>query len=460
MNLAHDTMVASESVLALCGFGDILFRIKPAWICVDMVGGDASGLELEYVIDRDVRDLLPADLVDPATQALAHVHRTGTPQVLECRIHTDGQPRWYEVRIARTEGGHILAIARDVHERRHAEHELRDSEAQFRLMADHAPVMLWKSGRDGLCDFFNSRWLEFTGRPMERELGSGWAESIYFEDLEPCMSTYLEAFVERRSFRMEYRMRRADGTFRWILDHGVPRSEGGEFQGFIGSCIDITDIKEATENVRRMAEELELRLCERDVLLREIHHRVKNNLQLITTIFNLQARMLDPTARKLIEEAQNRVRSIALVHEKLCDATSLARIHFDAYVRDLARITVQVGGTASISLELDCAPIELGLDQAVPCGLVIHELVANSLKHGFPDGRRGTISVTVRSNGLDRVSVRVHDDGVGLPEGFDPRKTKTLGFDLITTLVRQLDAKLVIDSDRGTSIDVSFGIMR
>src|SRR6188508_1397183 len=118
---------------------------------------------------------------------------------------------------------------------------IEETESRFRTMADQAPVLLWMAGRDGLCDFFNQTWLRFTGRSLEEELGNGWAEGVHPEDFSRCMQVFLEAFVAQRPFAMEYRLKRHDGEYRWILDQGAPRFDGdGEFGGFIGSCVDIT----------------------------------------------------------------------------------------------------------------------------------------------------------------------------------------------------------------------------
>jgi PAS domain S-box-containing protein len=142
---------------------------------------------------------------------------------------------------------------------------LSESEALFRTMADSAPVLLWMAGLDGECHYFNRGWLEFTGRTMEQEVGVGWAEGVHFEDFQNCMLTYTEAFAARRRFRMEYRLRRADGQYRWVLDTGVPRWDAdGAFAGFIGSCIDITEIREANDALARSAGVLERRMRERN----------------------------------------------------------------------------------------------------------------------------------------------------------------------------------------------------
>jgi PAS domain S-box-containing protein len=141
-----------------------------------------------------------------------------------------------------------IGVVADVTERHEAQEQLRESEERFRNMANAAPVMIWMAGPDKLCNFFNNVWLEFTGRSMEQELGNGWVESVHPDDLERCMATYSTSFEAHRHFRMEYRLRRADGEYRWLLDDGVPRFTSGDvFAGYIGSCIDITDRRRAEE---------------------------------------------------------------------------------------------------------------------------------------------------------------------------------------------------------------------
>ena len=146
------------------------------------------------------------------------------------------------------EGVSALISITDITERKRAEAKLRESEERFRNMADTAPVLIWVSGPDRLCTFFNKVWLEFTGRTMEQELGKGWAQAVHPDDIERCIATYSAAFDARQCYRIEYRLRRADGEYRWILGDGAPRfTSEGIFAGYIGSCVDITDKRRAEE---------------------------------------------------------------------------------------------------------------------------------------------------------------------------------------------------------------------
>ncbi len=440
--------------------GDVAYELTPDGRYLGCSGAlDGARARPEELRGRSVREVLPPGLGQRAAEAVAQVCRDGKARTLDHELGPAAEGRHHETRLVRLENGNALAVVRDVHERRLAEEALRESEARFRLMADHSPVMLWRSARTSECDYFNQVWLAFTGRSLERELGSGWAEGVHPEDFQHCMDTYGDAFVERRGFRMEYRLRRGDGEYRWILDTGVPRfSLRGEFEGFIGSCIDITELREAQERARRLNLELEARLREREVLLREVHHRVKNNLQLISSLINLQMGQAGDAAA-MAEEGRIRIRSMALVHEKLYESQSLADVDLSSYVRDLVRmVEAAIGQPGRVRVRVEAQPVSLGVDQAIPCGLLLNELLTNALKHAFPQDRRGQVDVKVNRVGDRSVMVEVRDDGVGLPASLDLSAPVTLGMAMVQKLSQQLEAELFVDREPGARVRFAFRV--
>ena len=175
----------------------------------------------------------------------------------------DGSIVWIDLTrslVRKSDGSpdYLIAVSEDISARKQAEGKLRASEEQFRILADTAPVLIWISGTDKLCTFFNKPWLDFTGRTMEQELGNGWAEGVHPEDYDRCLGTYVTCCEAREPLKMEYRLRRYDGEYRWMVDNGVPRfSPNGDFLGYIGSCIDITERKEIEQALR--ASELRFR---------------------------------------------------------------------------------------------------------------------------------------------------------------------------------------------------------
>jgi PAS domain S-box-containing protein len=331
-------------------------------------------------------------------------------------------------------------------------------DARFRLLADHAPVMLWMSGLDGSCEFFNSTWLAFTGRTLQQERGNGWAEGVHAEDFQDCMDRYLLCLVERQAFRMEYRLRRADGNYRWILDHGVPRyGQDGAFEGFIGSCVDITEMREGAEALKAHSAALTVALREREVLLSEVHHRVKNNLQLVSSLLALQARGVQPAAQRALIEGQRRIDSIALVHEQLYGSRNLSVVNLARYAEALVTELCHASGLSDrVELVLRLEDVEAHPERAVPCGLLLGELVTNAFKHAFPEQRRGVLTVQLERLPRSLLRLTVKDDGVGLGKDFPIPAGASLGLDLVGIFAKQLEAEILFDRSGGTSFVLTF----
>lgn len=209
---------------------------------------------------------------------------------------------------------------------------------------------------------------------------------------------------------------------------------------------------------RERAEEKVLAsLKEKEVLLKEIHHRVKNNLQIISTLLELQSEyVLDERSLRIFRESQDRIKSMALVHEKLYQTRDFISINFGEYIANLTKylFSSYVTDPERISLILDVMPVTLEIDQAIPFGLIVNELISNSLKYAFPGERCGSITVRLCSEGAENVVLLVQDDGIGLPPGLDIENTESLGLQLVTMLVRQIRGEIEPGSGDGASFTI------
>lgn len=212
--------------------------------------------------------------------------------------------------------------------------------------------------------------------------------------------------------------------------------------------------------VAREISDLANALREKEVLLREVYHRSKNNMQIISSLLNLQAgRVADPACRDILKQNQSRIRTMALVHEKLYKSGNLTRIDFSDYVRSLATQLLAAAGPVSerITLVLDVAEVTLNVTTAIPCGLILNELLLNAIKHAFPDGWSGELRVSLGVDGPGRYRMRIADDGVGFPDGLDFRRAQSMGFEIVNTLVGQVDGAIDLDRSGGTAFTITFG---
>jgi two-component sensor histidine kinase len=206
----------------------------------------------------------------------------------------------------------------------------------------------------------------------------------------------------------------------------------------------------------RQRKVIEASLREKEVLLREIHHRVKNNLQIISSLLSLQGQLQTDEVRSLFLDSGARVRSIALVHENLYQADNLAETDVDAYLHALVTGLRQTYGSPNVSVEIEDHGVQLGMDTAILCGLIINELVANALKHAFPNERPGTILISIAELDGERLVLEVCDDGIGIPSDVNVERAATMGLQIVNSLCKQLTGVLSIRRDGGTVVRVEF----
>jgi PAS domain S-box-containing protein len=315
----------------------------------------------------------------------------------------------------------VLCVIHDLTAQKRAEEQLGETERRFQNMADAAPVLLWMSEPDGLCTFFNQSWLDFTGRTMEEEWGVGWAEGIHFEDFQKCMDTYFTAFNARRVFEMEYRLRRHDAEYRWILDRGTPRyTPGGAFAGYIGSCIDITDRK-------RMEGELRKAVRDRDDFLSIASHELRTPLTTLSLEIQSLKRGLDKRSKNVktsgrlersADVAENQVNRLITLVEELLDVSRLAsgRLRVEPTEFDLSDLVREVASrlkpsldAAGCALSVEARARAVGSWDRLRVEQVVANLVSNALKYG--PGSPVEMSVT---RDTDSACLRVRDHGIGI----------------------------------------------
>jgi len=220
-------------------------------------------------------------------------------------------------------------------------------------------------------------------------------------------------------------------------------------------------VEERTSQLTRASEQIGATLREKEVLLKEVYHRVKNNLQVVSSLLDLQSRHLGGKSSKaVLQDCANRVKSMALVHEKLYQSRDLSRLDFGGYVRQLAeeifRSYVATDGRLCVALAVDVCEMSIDLETLIPCGLVVNELVSNALKHGFPDGRKGEVRVRISQEDGGQIRLVVSDDGIGLPAGVETESPSTLGLKLVDMLSRQLGGILSLERSAGTTVCMIF----
>jgi PAS domain S-box-containing protein len=358
----------------------------------------------------------------------------------------------------------FIAIKQDITERKRAEQAVRESErfALGTLNALDSNIAILDENGEILS--VNSAWRAFAFENMRNPLDvfegvnylavcdaarGGWSEgaAAFAAGIRAVMAGELESYTQ------EYPCH-SPSEQRWFVGK-VTRFRGG---GPVRAVVTHTDITE-----RKLAEKkTAASLREKEVLLKEVHHRVKNNMQVISSLIGLQTNYLEKGAnvRAALDAMQNRIKSMAFVHERLYQSDNLARIDFREYVITLASSVFQSYSMEQerVGLRLEIGALALGIDLAVPCGLLLNELISNALEHGFPDGRSGSITVSMEEAGGGHCRMSVRDDGVGLPAGFEIGSSGSLGLRLVSILARQIDGELEVRSGAGAEFIVTFPV--
>ena len=378
----------------------------------------------------------------------------------EFRIINQGEVRWILGNSEPTdelEDGSIIrsGIFIDITERKKVEQELEHKS----LLLEHAQklskmgVWKWNIEEDKISwseELFNIYGLN---PDTFESTFDAYINLVHKDDREDAKNNVLSALSNKQNFSSEERIVRPDGEIRVLTTWGdvITDSEGNAVE-LLGACIDITKRKQAEEQLRTS-------LAEKSVLLQEVHHRVKNNLAIISGLFELQSlQTSNNEARRLLRDSQLRVQSIAQIHEKLYQNESLSEISFKEYLEELIETIFKSikNDETDIELILEIDDVNLNVNQAIPCGLIINELIVNAYKHAFPGRDSGTITISMSEDEDRTITFMVSDDGIGLDENVNFKRPKSLGLKLINTLCLQLNARLKLSNHVGVAAYVTF----
>lgn len=399
----------------------------------------------------------PADLgiwVDPEERALflKGLSDNGNVRNLEISLRTkDGQQRTClaSAELIDIDGESCaLSVVADITDLKRAEETVRESEQRFRLVANTAPVMIWMSGPDKLCNYFNQPWLTFTGRSLDAELGNGWADGVHADDLERCLDTYTQAFDRRESFEMEYRLRRHDGEYRWIYDIGVPRfNPDGTFAGYIGSCLDVSERRRAEEALSTVSRRLiEAHEEERTWIARELHDDINQRLAFAAINLDLLKRELPPSAAgsgRRMEEVKEQLKVLGNDIHDLSHRLHSSNLEYLGLASAAGGFCREFSERQGVEIDFHCDVIPKTVPSEISLCLfrILQEALQNSTKHS--GSRNFQVSLNYASN---QIHLIVRDSGIGFDPG-EAMKGSGLGITSMRERLKLVDGELSIDSE-------------
>jgi PAS domain S-box-containing protein len=342
---------------------------------------------------------------------------------------------------------YLLGVSENISELKKINDSLKISEERYRSLVENSPIIIMTIDKEERIQFIN---FSGGGRSVEEIIGNSIYNFVLPEFHKIVKEAHKSAFNLKKNVSYETEGTDVYGKKTWFQTHAGPMMIGDEV---IGLTLFIRNISHRIESEEKIKKSLK----EKEILLQEVHHRVKNNLQIISSILNLQTRSIsDPKIHELIKETRYRIMSMSFIHDLLYQTKDFTNIDFSKYLQNItSNIMNTYTHNKNINLKLDTVPIFLNLDHAIPCGLIVNELITNSFKYAFPAEMKGDILLILKQE-EGKIVLSVADNGVGIDNEVDYKTTDSLGFQLINSLVTQIDGTLTYNNEKGTKFTVSF----
>ncbi len=400
--------------------------------------------------------ILPGDITPFLEEIIEKIKNSnGTIPIVNDNVTKDGRRitcQWYSTPLLDENNNYVgmMAMASDITDK------LKSKEQNNKLLSavEQNPASIIINSIDGVMEYVNPMTTQITGYTKEELIGKR-PEMVFISEHVPeaVNKDILDTLFEGKKWNGELLNKKKSGELYWAKVTIVPVfNANGNITHFVGIEEDITEKKLKDQQIKHSLEEKEL-------MIKEIHHRVKNNLQIISSLLSLQSRNIkDPEMQKLFNMSRDRVQSMALIHQQLYKTDDMTKINFDEYMKTLAKqlLVSYEGANKRIKINSSLNHISFGLDTAIPCGLIINELLSNSIKHGFNGSRSGEIDIEIKNIKDGKYMLSVADNGVGLPAEFKTQNGKGMGMQLVKALTNQLDGKINICNGKGTRFEIEF----
>ena len=432
-------------------------------------GEELLGYSMEEMLGKNDYDFFPREEADFFTNKdRAVLNSRELHDISQEEIHTKNKGvrtlHTKKIAIYDEEGkpSYLLGISEDITEQKQAQDMLKENEEYYRSVVENAHDLIIETDRSGTFIYVSPNHKSILGYEPEELVGTSIFDNIHPDDKPVVFSEFSRAVLSQSNGHGIFRYKHKSGEYRWFETNGRPiQTPSGQARIILHSR-DITERKSAVVEVQKS-------LVEKESLLREIHHRVKNNLQVISSLLSLQSDYAkQEDTLRLFRESQNRIYTIALIHEQLYQSKDLAEIDIGNYIKNLTDNlkSVYVDGENSVAVDIESEDIAVNIDTAIPCGLIINELFSNCLKHAFVprngaqerENARDLISVGFNSNNCGSLVLSVKDNGVGLPEDLNYKDTESLGLQLVCTLTEQLGGVIELQNCGGCEFKITFPI--